>query len=191
MKRLLRNSLLTLWAATTLTFILIRQMPGDIVYQWALQLQAMQGIDFQQAEAQVKVMLNYQPGQTIWTQYFSYLGGLLQGNLGTSLVYQIPVWKVIALALPWTLIIAFGAVSLSFVVGTSLGLLAAWKRQTRLPDLLRLYATVSQAIPDFLVGLLLVALFGIKIPIFPMRGAYSTFVEPGLNPAFLADVAYH
>lgn len=73
MKRLVRNSLLTLWAATTLTFILIRQMPGDIVYQWALQLQAMQGIDFQQAEAQVKVMLNYQPGQTIWTQYFSYL----------------------------------------------------------------------------------------------------------------------
>lgn len=191
MKKLLRNSLLTLWAATTLTFFLIRQMPGDIIYQWALQLQSMQGIDFQQAEAQVRVMLNYQPGQNIWTQYFSYVWGLLQGNLGTSLVYQIPVWKVIAQALPWTLLIAFGAVSLAFCTGTAFGLLAAWKRHTRLPDFLRFYATVSQAVPDFLVGLLLVGIFGIKLQLLPMRGAYSTFVEPGFNAPFLLDVAYH
>lgn len=191
MKKLLRNSLLTLWAATTLTFFLIRQMPGDIIYQWALQLQSMQGIDFQQAEAQVRVMLNYQPGDNIWTQYLSYVWGLLQGNLGTSLVYQIPVWEVIAQALPWTLLIAFGSVSLAFCVGTSFGLLAAWQRHTRLPDVLRFYATVSQAVPDFLVGLLLIGIFGIKLQLLPMRGAFSTFVEPGFNAPFLLDVAYH
>lgn len=181
-----------MWAATTLTFFLIRQMPGDIVYQWALQLQTMQGIDFQQAEAQARVMLNYQPGQSILSQYASYMMGLLHGNLGTSLVFQVPVWKVISQALPWTLILAVGSVSLSFVVGTCLGLLAAWKRHTRLPDFLRVYATVSQAVPDFLVGLLLICIFGIKLQWFPLPGgAYSTYVTPGFHLSFLLDVAYH
>lgn len=54
-----------------------------------------------------------------------------------------------------------------------------------------MYATTSQAIPDFLVGLLLLAIFAITFPLFPMRGAYSTLVEPGWNPAFLLDVLYH
>ncbi len=191
MTRLVRNSAITLWVAMTLTFLLIRQMPGDIVRQWALQQQALQGIDYPQAVAQVKIMLNFQPEQTIWTQYFSYLKGVLSGNLGTSLIYQIPVSEVLFMALPWTALIAFGSVTLSFVLGTFLGLLAAWKRQSRLPEFLRIYATFSQAVPDFLVGLLLVVVFAIHFPIFPMRGAYSTFVEPGFNLAFLLEVVYH
>lgn len=191
MKRLAINSVLTLWIAISLTFFLIRQMPGDVVHQWALRVQTLQGIDYPQAREQVKVMLNFQADQTAWSQYVHYVGGVLQGNLGVSLAYQIPVTEVIAAALPWTALIAFGAVSLSFLMGTALGLFAAWKRQTRWPEILRAYATVSQAIPDFLVGLLLIAVLAIKLPIFPMRGAYSTFVEPGFNLAFFGDVFYH
>lgn len=191
MKRLAFNSVLTVWTAISLTFFLLRQMPGDVVHQWAMRVQTLQGIDYPQAREQVKVMLNFQADQTVWTQYAHYVSGVLQGNLGTSLAYQIPVWDVIAAALPWTALIAFGSVSLSFLVGTSLGLFTAWRRQSRWPEILRAYATLSQAVPDFLVGLILIALFSIKLPLFPMRGAYSTFVEPGWNFAFVIDVAYH
>ncbi len=191
MKRLAINSVLTLWIAISLTFFLIRQMPGDVVHQWAMRIQTLQGIDYPQAREQVKVMLNFQADQTAWSQYIHYVAGVLQGNFGTSLAYQIPVTEVIIAALPWTALVAFGSVSLSFLMGTGLGLLTAWKRQSRWPELLRAYATISQAIPDFLVGLLLIAVLAIKFPLFPMRGAYSTFVEPGFNLPFLIDVFYH
>ena len=120
MARRLLTSLATIAVAMTLTFVLIRQMPGDIVHQWAVQLQMQQGISYEQARLQAAAMINYNPDIGLFEQYFSYLGGLLTGNLGLSLTYRIPVSLVLVQALPWTLLVTTLATFLSFVVA------AAW-----------------------------------------------------------------
>jgi|LSQX01.1.fsa_nt_gb peptide/nickel transport system permease protein len=191
MARRLLTSLATIAVAMTLTFVLIRQMPGDIVHQWAVQLQMQQGISYEQARLQAAAMINYNPDIGLFEQYFSYLGGLLTGNLGLSLTYRIPVSLVLVQALPWTLLVTTLATFLSFVVGCGLGLLGALRRQSLLDPLLTLYATLSQALPPFLIGLLLLLVFGIGLEWLPMRGNYTPDVEPGLNLPFLLDVALH
>jgi len=183
MARRLLTSLATIAVAMTLTFVLIRQMPGDIVHQWAVQLQMQQGISYEQARLQAAAMINYNPDIGLFEQYFSYLGGLLTGNLGLSLTYRIPVSLVLVQALPWTLLVTTLATFLSFVVGCGLGLLGALRRQSLLDPLLTLYATLSQALPPFLIGLLLLLVFGIGLEWLPMRGNYTPDVEPGTCPS--------
>lgn len=191
MVRRLLTSLATIAVAMTMTFVLVRQMPGDIIHTWAVQLQMQNGIAYDQARSQAAAMINYNPDVGLLEQYFSYLGGLATGNMGYSLTYRIPVSLILAQALPWTLLVTTLATLLSFLVGSLLGLVAALRRQSLLDPLLTLHATISQAIPPFLIGLVLLLVFGIWLEWLPMRGNYTPAVEPGFNLAFLVDAALH
>lgn len=185
-------SLLTMWAALTFTFFLVRQMPGDVVHTMAVQIQMEQGIGYQEAREIAKTQLNYDPSVPIHVQYFKYAKNLLLGGqLGMSQTYRIPVKVIIQKALPWTLFITSLSVILSFGAGILLGTTAAWKRNRWLEPAITMYATITQAVPDFLIGLILLVILGVNLRWLPMRGAYGPDVTPGLNLPFLADVLYH
>lgn len=185
-------SIVTMIVAMTFTFFLIRQMPGDIIHTYALQIQMQQGISYENAREIAKTMLNYDPTVPVYVQYFKYMKNLLlYGNLGYSLTYCIPVSVIIAKALPWTIFITSISVILSFVVGVLLGTTVAWKRKSILESLVTLYATITQAIPDFLIGLILLVSLGVFVRLFPMRGAHGAYVDPGFNLPFILDVLYH
>lgn len=188
MKRKLLTALLTLWLATTGTFVLLRQMPGDVLHNWALQIQAQQGVPYEEARKMAATLISYDPDEPLFAQYRRYMGELLQGNLGRSMTYRIPVSDILLSALPWTLFLTLTSLSLSFVLGAVLGLISAWRRRSAV---LSLYATVTQAIPDFLIGVLLLVTLGVSLRWFPLRGAYGLGVDPGLNLPFLADVLHH
>ena len=182
----------TILAACTFTFFLVRQMPGDIVRIWALQIQAQQGVTYEQARLVAVTMMNYNPNESVWLQYARYLGNLIfHGNLGYSLTFRIPVSTILLSALPWTVLITFVSTGLSFVVGSMLGLAAATRRKGWLDTLVTLYATISLAIPDFLVGVILLLVLGVNLQWLPLRGAYSWEVDPGFNLAFFANVLRH
>ena len=190
--RKLLIAVLTIIVAMTFTFFLIRQMPGDIVHTWALQIQMQQGISFEEAEEIAKTMMNYDAEAPLYTQYIKYVKNLvLDGNLGYSLTYRIPVSLILKKALPWTLFITSLSVILSFIIGALLGATVAWKRKTILEPLVTLYATITQAVPDFLIGLILLVVLGVNLRIFPMRGAYGPDVDPGFNIPFILDIFYH
>lgn len=185
-------SLLTIVVAMTFTFLLVRMMPGDILHTLALEIQMQQGISYDAAFSQAKTQLNYDPTVPLHIQYFKYMGNLLfQGNLGRSLIYRIPVALIIKKALPWTVFITTISVLLSFIVGTFIGTAVAWKRKTILEPLLTIYATITQAVPDFLIALLLLVFFAVNLRWFPMRGAHSPDVTPGFNLAFIVNIFYH
>jgi peptide/nickel transport system permease protein len=190
-KKSLLLALLTIWVALTFTFVLIRQMPGDVLHNFAMQIQSTQGVPYEQAREMAKVMINYDPDQPILEQYTAYLGNLAQGELGRSTVYRIPVSSILLAALPWTVFITFMSAGLSFVIGVCLGLWAAWRRGSWLDPALTLYATLTQAIPDFLIGVILLLVFGIHLQWLPLRGAYSPETDPGLSPQFLGSLLYH
>ncbi|MCL5035907.1 MAG: ABC transporter permease [Chloroflexi bacterium] len=184
-------SVVTIFVALTFTFILVRQMPGDIVHTWAMNIMQQQGVTYNEAREMAKAMLNYDPNVPIAVQYFKYMKGLLSGNLGTSLTYRIPVSVIIVQALPWTVFVCTLSLIISFVIGVLLGTTIAWKRKTILEPVVTLYASITQAVPDFLIALLLLVFFGVSLRWFPLRGAYSADTVPGFNIPFMLDVLYH
>ena len=184
-------SFITILVAMTLTFILVRQMPGDIIHTLALEIQTMQGVSYTEAREIAKTQLSYDPDVPLLEQYIKYIGNLFRGELGQSLVYRIPVADIIKKALPWTIFITSSSVIISFIIGVFLGTTIAWKRKTILDPIITLYATVTQAVPDFLIGIMLLVIFGVTLRWFPMRGAYGPDVTPGYNLPFILDVIYH
>lgn len=191
MKKRLLLSLLTVWIALTFTFILVRQMPGDVLHTLALQLQNTHGLAYAQAREMAKLQICYDPDEPIASQYYHYLANLFQGNLGRSTTYRIPVVDILLSALPWTVFITFLAAGFSFTIGTTLGFWTAWRRGSWLDPALTFYATLTQAIPDFLLGVMLLLVLGVQLQWLPLRGAYSPETDPGLNLAFLSSLLQH
>lgn len=175
----------------TFTFILIRQIPGDILHNFAVNIQNTQGVPYDQARELAKLQINWDPDKPLTEQYAHYLSSLARGELGNSTNYRIPVATILKSALPWTVFITFTAAFSSFLVGVTLGLWAAWKRGSWLDPALTLYATITQAVPDFLIGVILLLTFGIRLEWMPLRGAYGPETDPGVNFAFLTSLAYH
>ena len=191
MKTKLMVSLLTAFLGLILTFYLIRMMPGDIVHTWATKMVVEQGIPYENAYELAKTHLNYDPTVPVYEQFFKYLGGVLQGNLGRSLYLRVPVSKIIVKALPWTLFIASLALLCAFTTGVLIGLVITWNRKSWLDPIVTLYAAMAQSIPDFIIALILLLVFAINLRLFPLRGAYGVEVTPGFNLAFILDVLYH
>lgn len=114
---------------------------------------------------------HYNLDQPIWMQYFIYIGRLLQGDLGPSMVYNdFTVSEMLAIGLPFTLMLGFSA----FIVATAVGLVAgalAAVNQNKWPD----YALVAMVmvglvIPNFLMGSLLQLVFGVYLNWVPAGG---------------------
>lgn len=191
LKKSIALAVVTVWVAMTFTFVLVRQMPGDILHNFALNIQNTQGLPYDQAREQAKLMINWDPDEPVSTQYVKYVTHLMQGELGRSTNYRIPVSDILVAAIPWTVFITFVSASVSFVLGVCLGLWAAWRRGSWLDPALTFYATLTQAVPDFLIGVILLLVFGIHLEWVPLRGAYSPETDPGFNAPFVGSLLYH
>ncbi|MDG5814085.1 ABC transporter permease [Chitinispirillales bacterium ANBcel5] len=135
---------------------------------------------------------NNQPVSTsLWSQYFSYFGMVLQGDLGTSFMnYPRGVTELIREALPWTLALQIPTILFGWIIGNVLGALAAYKRGV-FDKVLFPLSLLTSAVPFFAFGLILVYLFGIHWQIFPSIGAYGQGLMEGFNWPFISSIAYH
>lgn len=186
------SSLFTILVATIFSFILIRLMPGDFIQQRATEISQAQNIPFDVAFKIAKTQYNYDPNVPMYKQFFDYIGGLLHGNFGTSMTLRIPVSSVILNALPWTIFLCIVSLFFSFLTGSVLGLIMSWKRRSKvLEAFMNLFSVITQAVPDFLIGLILIVIFAVRLRWFPLRGAYDMSATPGFNPEFISSVIYH
>jgi len=125
------------------------------------------------------------------TQFVSYLGMSLTGDLGTSILqYPKPVGEIIANALPWTLTLQLPTIVFGWLIGNLLGALAAYKRGV-FDRVAYPLALLASAIPAFCVGILMVYVFGIKLEWFPAVGGYDPGQVPEFSWAFLSSAAYY
>ena len=113
--------------------------------------------------------------QPVLTRYGDWLSHAVRGDLGTSWFTSNPVTTVLGQALPITLSLVFGAMLLTAVLSVGLGVWAA-VRGGWLDRALQVLSTVTFAVPNFLIALVLALLFAVKLGLFPATG-YTTFTE--------------
>ncbi|RLF21891.1 MAG: ABC transporter permease [Thermoprotei archaeon] len=186
-------SLATLFAATTILFIVVHNIPGDVIYVWVYDIVETYGVSWEEAERIARVMfLGYEPDKPLWQQYIDYIRNLLRGNLGYSPTFRLPVNAIVASALPWTLFILSLSLSTSFIIGVLLGMFIAWKRKTIIDPIVSAYAAFTDATPDFVTAMLLFIFLAVRLGLFPLKGAYDAeIVTPGFNLPFIANVLWH
>ncbi len=181
--------LVTAWVAITLNFLIPRLMPGNPVQV------LFSRIKHQISPAAVHAIslafgLNTSEG--LLGQYWSYLDQLFHGNLGVSVTYfPSTVGSVLRTALPWTVALVGIATVLSFVFGTLLGILSAWRRGSRIVDSLLPITAFLSAVPYFWLGLVVLTVFAVEVRWLPIAGGYSVDVTPGWSWAFISSALYH
>lgn len=174
---LLRRVLLsipTAFIVVTIVFSLVHLVPGN---------PAVVILGVQASSADVK-MLEHQLhlNLPIWQQYLDWLGQLLQGHLGTSLINQVPVTHLIFESLPRTLELSLVALALAIVIGVPAGLFAGFYHG-RLWDRMSLYlATVGVVLPGFVIALLFIYVFTYRLHWLQITGIAHTGTAAWINP---------
>jgi len=158
-----------LWLALTSAFFLMRLAPGDPAIAILGEYASEETLDAFREE----MGLN----DPVFVQYSRYLGGIVQGDFGRSLISGQPVSELVFFVLPHTLELVFGAVLLGTLLGIPLGIFTAIKRNTISDSLLRTLSLFGISTPGFFLGILLLILFAVKIRLFPVVGV-GYFQDP-------------
>jgi peptide/nickel transport system permease protein len=189
------KAVFTIFFVTSLTFFIIRLLPGSPIDVYISQQMGEYGLSYEQAASQAAALFAVNPDEPLVSQYLSYLGNLARGNLGQSLVSPgTPVMAIILQYLPWTLASVGLALLLSFALGIGLGMSMAYRRESALDHGLSALGSLFHSIPNFLMAIMIVVFFGIRLewlPITKMRGSFSPGVTPELSVAFLTDALFH
>jgi peptide/nickel transport system permease protein len=179
------------WVALTLNFLLPRLMPGDPIGG------VLQRLSPAQIAANPGIIQTYQAllggGKgTIWHDYVVYLHRLVHLNFGISTSnYPAPVSEVIGRTLPYSIALVGVAFLLAFVIGTTVGMVAAWRRGGGFDTFVVPSLMALGAFPAFFTALLGVYFLGLKLQWFPIQHAYDSGLVPGLNWAFLSSAVRH
>lgn len=181
---------LTVLAVLTLTFGLIRLLPGGPYTQLRLEL-LQRGLPPEQVNAQIQVLLNVRPDAPFWQQYLNYITGFLTGDLGTSISLSEPVGSVIARALPWTVFLVLSSLALMFIFGVLLGAFMAYWEGSRFDKISSGVSIFTMSIPYFIYAVLFVWLLGYIWGLFPTSGAVAREVEASLSIEYITSVLYH
>ena len=160
--RRVATSLLVILGVVTITFIVSRLVPSDPAQLFA-------GARARPAQVeQVRQDLNL--SAPVLSQYVSYLGDLVRGDLGVSFGTKRPIAQDLRRFLPATLELALAATALSMAVGIPAGVFAA-ARQSRMTDTsIRLVAVMGVSLPVFWSALLLQLFFSSKLDWLPLAG---------------------
>ncbi len=179
------------WVALTLNFLLPRLMPGDPIGG------VLQRLSPAQIQANPGIIQTYQAllggGKgTIWHDYVTYLHRLTSLNFGISTSnYPAPVSTVIGRTLPYSIFLVGVAFLLAFVIGTGVGMIAAWRRGGGIDTVVVPTLMALSAFPAFFTALLGVYFLGLKLHWFPIQHAYDTGLTPALNWTFLSSALRH
>jgi peptide/nickel transport system permease protein len=155
-----------------ITFLLVRSIPGDPA---RLLLGARTS-----PEALANVRARFGLDEPLWVQYLYFVQNLLNGRMGTSIVYRIDVLRVTANRIEPTLVLVLGSVLLALLIAVPLATLAARNRGGALDHAIRIVSTAGLGFPPFWLGLMLIITFSVNLGITPVAG-YGTSVPDKLQ----------
>lgn len=167
--------LVTLWVVVTLSFFLMQVMPGTPYNNPKL-------------TDEMIAMMNKQYGldKPVWQQYLTYLWNVLHGDFGTS--YQSinqPVSRLIAQRLGVSVQLGIQALIIGVFAGLFVGAVSARNKNNWIDGVLSVISTLGISVPSFIIGLILLVLFGFKWGLFPLAG-WGTFAQTILPSTALA-----
>lgn len=183
LRRLIQSALILL-GVSFITFVLLYILPADPVRQ----------IAGRSATAETVASIRSQLGldKPFIVQYGTYLWNLLSGDLGRSYLQKTEVGALLVSRLPATLLLMVAAICCELLIGLTLGMISALYRGRTLDNVLMLGSFVSVSAPQFVVALLLLYVFAVKLGWFPI-GGYGTFahlVLPALTLGILGSGWY-
>lgn len=182
----------TIFVVVSLSFFMVRLMPGSPMDYLQSQLERQGGLTPQQIEARVNAIYGLLPNEPVWKQYLQYVGNAAQGNLGMSINNPgESVVHIIAGALPWTIFAVGVALIVSFTVGIAIGTVMAAFQNSRFTKVMTLFVSFLSAVPNYMVAIVLIYVLADRYQIFPTGGAYSVDVTPGWNLSFIGSVLLH
>ena len=186
----LGQSIITIFTVVTLSFILIRLMPGGPIDY--LRAQYMKQ-NLSPAEIQQKIALytNIQTDASLLEQYVNYMLSLAQFDFGQSIFYGKPVSALLGKAVPWTVLYMSIALCLMFAIGVSMGAFMAYREGSHFDTGATLFAIVANSIPYYIAAILLLTLLGFEWSVFPTGGRMNPETPVGFNVPFIVGVLTH
>ena len=183
LRRLIQSALILL-GVSFITFFLLFVLPADPVRQ----------IAGRSASAATVESIRHELGldRPFLVQYARYLGGLGQGDLGRSYLQKSEVSVLIASRLPATLLLMVAAIFCELAIGLTMGIVAALRRDRFADQALMMTSFVTVSAPQFVVSLLMLYVFAVKLGWFPI-GGYGTFrhlVLPAITLGILGSGWY-
>lgn len=161
--RRILTGILSLFVLITVTFFLVRIIPGSPFQSGGVSESVVEAIEQE-----------YGLNEPLFTQYLSYIGGVLHGDLGIS--YQDPavrVTEVIARAWPVTASVGAAALIVSLILGTGLGILSAVSGRRSVKQVISAGGMIAAGIPGFAAAILLMLVFSVKLKLLPASGLLS------------------
>jgi peptide/nickel transport system permease protein len=182
----------TIWFSATLMFVIPHMAPGDPTSAMISRLSAQAGY----VEGSEKIIAAWRErfglDDPLPIQYLEYLRSMLALDLGYSLAqFPVEVQDMVAQAIPWTIGLLTIATIISFILGSLIGALLAWRRT---PTLLRMFLPLTltfTSIPFYILGIVLIYVFVFGLGLFPVSGGYESALAPGFNLAFIGSVIKH
>ncbi len=162
----------TLLGVTVLVFLAIRLIPGD-------QITAQLGTEAGMLTDDQRAVLEeyYGLDKPAVEQYFTWLGGAIRGNLGYSIRHGRPVTELIWERFPVTLELAILSVFIALVIGLPIGIMSALRHNTVIDLLGRIFAMLGLAVPNFLLGTLIIYVLSVYFGVLPNSGAFVSLTE--------------
>ena len=161
--RTLLLSLITLFGVSVLIFLMLRVLPGDP----ARVLAGLNASEEQVARLRDELGLD----DSLLSQYWSFISGVVTGDLGTSARTSRPVSAEIAVRLPATLILAVVATVIGSILGVTAGVIAAVRRNSIVDHVISSVAMMGISMPVYWLGLLLILLFAVTLGWLPAAGS--------------------
>jgi peptide/nickel transport system permease protein len=167
LRRLVQTALI-LFGVAAITFLLLYALPADPARM----------IAGRSATAQTVANIRHQLGldQPLLAQFWHYLTGLAEGNLGRSYAQKTDVGALIAARLPATLILMAAGIFVEVALGLLLGVIAAVRRGGPVDRFVMMASFVGVSAPQFVAALLLLYVFAVTLAWFPMSG-FGTFAH--------------
>ncbi|QQO08444.1 ABC transporter permease [Breznakiella homolactica] len=173
------KGVVTFLAAVTITFLIIRLLPGDPTTAFISD-----SLTPEDAEA---IKVSFGLDKPIHTQYFLFLKNLLKLDLGYSFFYKDTVVSILGNRLWWTMLLMVSSLGLTLLIGIPLGVYAAKHKGKFLDQLINVLVTIGISIFVPLLAFALLYLFSYKLRLTPVGGAYT----PGGSSFFVLDVLKH
>ncbi len=184
---------LVIFIAVTINFMIPRMISGDPIESALQTRMAMSGtIDVNVQEVAASYHAKFGLDKPLWRQYLTYWNDIFHLDLGVSLAdFPQSVSSKVMGALPWTLGLLLTSTLIAFVLGTIMGALLAWPGAPKVLQVMIPPLMFLSAIPFFLLGLILLAIFAAELRIFPPGGGFDTAYILRLDLPSFFDILYH
>ncbi len=185
--------LFVVWLASTVIFIIPRLSGQDPVKEKLL-LEAQRGGAMQTGLDEMAETYQKRFGldQPLWVQYTNFIKDLAKLNLGVSIAFfPRTVNDIVFESLMWTLGLMGTVTILAFILGTLAGAFLGWPRRPGWLQYVFMPLLTLSAIPQYLLGMILIFIFAFKLGWLPLFGGYSPASLPSLTFEFIIDVIRH